>query len=395
MIAFTDGSYDEKQRKCSCGVLIIDKDGNNHELCMTNNNPKYLPYRNVTGEIFGVINAMDWAISNGYQKIKIYHDYEGLSKWISGEWKAKTPVSEMYVKLYVEKFDGVLDVVFEKVVAHSGNEYNEKADKLARLALEEGKYITVKGESWFTVSNFNKTNFERLIALIQQADSNVQVSRKTFSNKEICVFNLGKYKVTVTGFYSSSCKLLVQGRVSLLLQILISAVNEITDVKLEYICGNVYRKTVDQKIIVSDFEKLCPIFPVDYPDNIKKLVMQAVINLRYYAESEDYSQYAFPAIKALEGHIKYLIQKAGGTVGKLFNQFNRSPNSVNYFFTAPLRDNSLKVQIEKCFNYYKSERDTIMHFGDIIGSTDSTRIIESKKDADYIIKNCIKLICEA
>lgn len=123
--------------------------------------------------------------------------------------------------------------------------------------------------------------------------------------------------------------------------------------------------------------------------------MQAVINLRYYAESEDYSQYAFPAIKALEGHIKYLIQKAGGTVRKSFNQFNRSPNSVNYFFTASLRDNSLKVQIEKCFNYYKSERDTIMHFGDIIGSTDSTRIIESKKDADYIIKNCIKLICEA
>ena len=93
LIAFTDGSYDEKQQKCSCGVLIIDKDGNNHELCMTNSNQKYLPYRNVTGEIFGVINAMDWAISNGYQKIKIYHDYEGLSKWISGEWKAKTPVS--------------------------------------------------------------------------------------------------------------------------------------------------------------------------------------------------------------------------------------------------------------------------------------------------------------
>ena len=40
-------------------------------------------------KFFGVINAFDWAISNGYEKLKIYHDYEGLSKWITNEWCAK------------------------------------------------------------------------------------------------------------------------------------------------------------------------------------------------------------------------------------------------------------------------------------------------------------------
>ena len=32
---------------------------------------EYIDSDNIIGEIFGVINAVDWAISNGYEKIKI------------------------------------------------------------------------------------------------------------------------------------------------------------------------------------------------------------------------------------------------------------------------------------------------------------------------------------
>ena len=132
--------------------------------------------------------------------------------------------------------------------------------------------------------------------------------------------------------------------------------------------------------------------PANYPAGIKRLLKQAAINLNYYIQSEDYSQYAFPALRALEGHIKYLISVAGGPVSRQFSCFNRATPADPYYFTAPLTDASKKSCIETCYNYYKSQRDTSFHFGDLIGMTDTTRFMATKQEADEVIQKCIELI---
>lgn len=104
LVAFTDGSYDKDLSRYSYGVVFILPDGTEKSVCGYGSNEEYLDSNNIIGEIFGVINAFDWAISNGYEKLKIYHDYEGLSKWITGEWSAKAKVSQMFVSLYKAKF---------------------------------------------------------------------------------------------------------------------------------------------------------------------------------------------------------------------------------------------------------------------------------------------------
>lgn len=53
------------------------------------------------------------------KKIKVYHDYEGLSKWISGEWEANSKVGRMYLGLFNAKFKDVIEVIFGKVPGHS------------------------------------------------------------------------------------------------------------------------------------------------------------------------------------------------------------------------------------------------------------------------------------
>ena len=163
---------------------------------------------------------------------------------------------------------------------------------------------------------------------------------------------------------------------------------------MEPILSSAYRTNIDSKRIDDSFTAVCPNLPAQYPINIKKLIRQAIINLNYYVESEEYSQYAFPALRALEGHIKYLITTAGGPLGRSFSTFNKDQQSGDYIFTANLTDANKKPQIEKCYNYYKSVRDTVFHFGDIMGSTDSTRILQTKDEADEITKKCIELICE-
>ena len=394
IVAYTDGSFDKDLQRYSYGVVIIDDKMQEFSLCGYGDNKKYLSSNNIIGEIFGVINAMDWAVSNGYCMLKVYHDYEGLSKWISGEWKASSDAAKMYVSIYNEKFDGVLDVEFVKVKGHSNNSYNDKADALAGSALQDRKRVAVQGDHWFSIPHFKKEDLETMMDLIKEVDQNISVVIETYGLRTIYRLRLHSDRLTVTHFNSGAHKILVQGQPTLLFQIVVAVLSELEDIRFERVLGNAYRRSIDKEKVDAAYNATVPVFPADYPANNKKFIRQAIINLQYYIDCEDYAQYAFPALRALEGHIKYLIQKAGGPLGKKFYQFNKDPVTLQYVLTAPLTDTSKKPLIEKCYNYYKSQRDTIFHFGDLMGSTDTTRMIQSKDEADEIINGCISLICE-
>lgn len=395
LVAFCDGSFDKSLNRYSYGVIIIESDGKETSLCGYGSNPKYIASNNIIGEIFAVINALDWSISNGYDKVKIYHDYEGLSKWITGDWKAGSDVAQMYTSVYHSKFDGVLDVHFEKVKGHSNNPYNDKADMIAKSALQERTKIAIQGDNWFVLPFFDENDFQALAGLLKEAAPGTVDTEIKYPAKTVHKLELGGKKVVVTLFKSKNQKILVQGEPSLLFQVLVSIIMELDNAaKVEPILSSAYRTNIDSKRIDDSFTAVCPNLPAQYPINIKKLIRQAIINLNYYVESEEYSQYAFPALRALEGHIKYLIASAGGPVGRSFSTFNKDRQSGDYIFTAYLTDTNKKPQIEKCYNYYKSVRDTVFHFGDIMGSTDSTRILQTKDEADEITKKCIELICE-
>ena len=91
--------------------------------------------RNVAGEIMGAGEAMKMAREQGIRKITIYHDYEGIAKWCTGEWKANKPWTKAYKKFY-DEITASVRVDFVKVPAHSNVTYNELADRLAKEALE-------------------------------------------------------------------------------------------------------------------------------------------------------------------------------------------------------------------------------------------------------------------
>jgi len=87
--------------------------------------------RNVFGEITAAVAVIRLAKKKGYSRIKIYYDYSGIEKWVTGEWKAKNQITQNYVKLM--KNSGV-SVEFMKVKAHTGVKWNEEVDKMARKA---------------------------------------------------------------------------------------------------------------------------------------------------------------------------------------------------------------------------------------------------------------------
>lgn len=94
--------------------------------------------RNVAGELQAVIYLMDQLDKElpEYTSVDIYYDYEGVEKWVTGEWKANKVETRAYrdvMREYQKKFT----INFSHVKAHSGVFQNEEADALAKEGIKK------------------------------------------------------------------------------------------------------------------------------------------------------------------------------------------------------------------------------------------------------------------
>lgn len=135
--AYVDGSYDHSALMYAGGAVILYGDKEVH-ISEAGNNEALVSMRNVAGELLGAIRSMEWFDENreavGADRLIIYHDYEGIAKWATGAWKAKKEGTQAYVNKF-KGFSQSFKIEFIKVLAHSGDEYNELADELAKKAL--------------------------------------------------------------------------------------------------------------------------------------------------------------------------------------------------------------------------------------------------------------------
>jgi len=115
--------------------LILDGDRELHRDSGNDIPEEARSQRNVAGEIQAVLKALDWCQAKGISSATIYHDYQGLAAWVEGYWKAKTPFTQAYVSTVMAHR---MDLRWKKVLAHSGEEFNEIVDQLARDAARAG-----------------------------------------------------------------------------------------------------------------------------------------------------------------------------------------------------------------------------------------------------------------
>ncbi|KIR02147.1 Ribonuclease HI-related protein [Lachnospiraceae bacterium TWA4] len=133
MVAYVDGSFYQGD-EFSYGMVILWK-GEEKHFCKKIVDKELASMRNVAGEIKGSEAAMRYAIEQGVKDLAIYHDYEGISKWCTGEWKANKVGTQNY-RDYYQSIQSKLNVKFVKVKGHSNDKYNDLADKLAKKALD-------------------------------------------------------------------------------------------------------------------------------------------------------------------------------------------------------------------------------------------------------------------
>jgi ribonuclease HI len=128
MIIYVDGSYKDGRYSWSLtGPGIAEEPGVTYGV---GTHADAAEMRNVAGELAAAMRAAVYAEKHGKIAV-IYHDYQGISSWVKSEWKAKNDMTKAYVE-FMKKHP---KTKFVKVAGHTGNKYNEEADRLAKLAL--------------------------------------------------------------------------------------------------------------------------------------------------------------------------------------------------------------------------------------------------------------------
>lgn len=391
---FCDGSYKEDIGNYSGAYILFTTDGKDYSQSFVGKKEEYKTYKNVAGEILAVLQGLDNAISFEQDNVRIYYDYQGIEKWATGEWQAKNDLSKFYVSKFNE-LKCVLNVEFEKVKGHSNNSYNDMVDKLAKDALVGQKISRKIGTNWVSINDVKENDFNDFIDLIKTLKA-INVKSKKSDNMRISyeVYDI-KSKCTVT-YYKTTHSILLQGNSKgCCYQIVITYVNELFDDKqIEKLLSQSYSKNIDLSIVES-LSQVLPNIPNNYPKYIEKLLRQSLINLKYHYTSEDYSMYAFPSLRALEGHIKYLLVQNGYHPSNLpLDCFERQQghyrfiDKTNHKYTEKVS----WVNIENCYNYFAKLRHPLFHYGTMVGEYDDTKILKTFEECAEIIMKVFEII---
>jgi len=132
--AYIDGSFLESVDKYGYGIVLVVNGTIIDELSGSGSDNPMSNMRNVAGELVGAQRAIKYAQKHGYKKLIIHHDYLGVANFYTERWVPKNGTTKHYHNYCKEKSKH-LDIKFKWVKAHTGNEFNERADDLARMAL--------------------------------------------------------------------------------------------------------------------------------------------------------------------------------------------------------------------------------------------------------------------
>lgn len=129
MVCYVDGSYNLSEKKFGYGIVAFTTEG--REEYFGSSTDDYSTHRNVAGEVLAASEAMRLADRAKKKELWIYYDYEGIAQWAKGAWKANLILTKEYQAL-AQEMRKRMHLHFVKVKAHTGDQWNEVADRLAK-----------------------------------------------------------------------------------------------------------------------------------------------------------------------------------------------------------------------------------------------------------------------
>lgn len=131
IVFYVYGSF--KDNKAGYGLVVV-KDGKciGQYASQISYESEGFSSRNVIGELYASILATKIARKFNIKEISIAYDYIGIEHWAKGDWKRNLDLTKNYHNIMQKFLKDGFKVNFIKIKAHTGNEFNELADSLAK-----------------------------------------------------------------------------------------------------------------------------------------------------------------------------------------------------------------------------------------------------------------------
>lgn len=394
---YVDGSYSTEPPFYGSGwVAVKDKDILSRR-SFSGNDARYIDSRQVPGEVFACIDAINWAKKNEFETVIVSYDYEGIEKWATGKWSANKNVSIDYVTLYKQASQGI-KVIFKKVKAHSGVNFNEVADKLAKGALLK-RGVRTNGDGGITLLGIDNDELEMVFELIGAENPNFDLKVNTERKGCINYTLLSEEDRVVINCYDTG-KTNVQGKDSTFMQYTLTLLIQLCEDEDDVIeTLNAFNKVeVNHEDVEIRFNEVLPNYK-HTSNKLDKSLKQAAYNLTIDAVRYEYSDLPMPILRVIDYYLHNIFASIGlKTVTKHgnnnFSFFDKGENDIHFVQEAHAKKfkNDKQVDcINKIYNFYFINRHHLFHWNE---ESEDTRIINSIEEARDVIKEGFSLLDE-
>lgn len=130
---YVDGCYNRNKNIIGWGIVVVDEGKKLFETNGSITDPSLTSMYQVPGEVMATVEAVSYCIDNNIKDMCIYYDYKGIEDWVTGAWRAKNSFTKSYVE-YMSLASRVINFSFVKVKSHSGDYFNDCADRLSKVA---------------------------------------------------------------------------------------------------------------------------------------------------------------------------------------------------------------------------------------------------------------------
>ena len=256
-----------------------------------------------------------------------------------------------------------------------------------RATVKQKQYTMFVGEDWV----------EKTVQYLSSlCGENVEKYEEKEHDRYVFVSDIGD-KLTLHTY--SNHKIMVQGKPLYLYNEFLSYVSYSPKVEVNDII-KATNEFIDANTDVDEARnKMSEMMPVAYTGSVDpviwKLFSPSVTLSGIEKEMEDYSCFTFPALRALEGYLKYLLAEKNIVIDETHNfgtVFTKGANDkaivVPRYVTA-IADTDYVEALEEIYNYFKANRHVIFHVDQILITT---KIIENKQEAVSIINDVAAII---
>lgn len=263
--------------------------------------------------------------------------------------------------------------------------------KIAEHLVTISEIKTFKSNSFY-IKSIRDQDFNVLLSFLTENGNNIENDKIEQTGKRIIKIK-GKQGDTITVTKHINNSFQVQGKPMLLFNEIIELLSELMPFKdiIEQQLS-FYETNLTAADILGELESRLPNTHNLIEDKIKVILTPSLALVKIGVELDDYSAFAFPALRALEGIMKQIFKNRGVVIPKEgFGEYIKSDGD-NCVFTemgkSVISDSGMQSKICKMYKYYKIHRHALFH---VDGMVVTTKII-SKQESDDIITKTLEII---